>query len=210
MNLPDFQLPVPTNPPDAGSIIGVIFGADWIPVILSALELLRFEELWISPPADLIPQIDELMSRIQNPVIIQPQTYPKFWLHFHKFSLEILGSAVALSSASTLDFASAWFQPDHQQYDQFRFYAPLAAGNHTFSFHGTKSSLAPIISIFCDGNNLGTIDLYASPTQFNATASVTINIPTDGNHQFDIKALSRNALSTDYYVVATAFSITKQ
>jgi len=210
VNQVDFQLPVPTNPPDAGSIIGVIFGADWIPIILSALELLRFEELWLSPPTDIIPQIDELMERIANPVIIQPQAYPRQITHFHKFSLVSMGSAIVGQISSAYEFSTAWYQSAHAVGDRFEFWVNVDAGSYDFSFLGTKSVSAPILTILIDGAAITSIDLYAASPAFNSVVTVTLTFATAGNHKIEGLVSGKNTLANDYFVVCTAFILRKQ
>ena len=209
MNLPDFQLPVPTNPPDAGSIIGVIFGADWIPIILSALELLRFEELWLSPPTDLIPQIDELMERIANPVIIQPQIYPERILHFHKFSEVVTGNGLILVNSTLFDFASAWMQSAAAQYDQFKFKVFLQAGSWVMSFYGSKSNVSPILTVLTDESETFTLDLYNASLLQNQKVSSILTVHSSGNHWIFVQAATRHTSSTGWNVVLTSVGFDK-
>jgi len=209
VNREDFLLPVPSNPPDAGSIIAVQFGADWIPVLLSALELLRFEELWLSPPTDLIPQIDELMGRIANKMIISPQLYPNFITHFHKFSTKLSGNAITLFNSNVFDFATTWWQTPSAQFDTFSFPVFLGAGAYTLSYLGQKSVASPKLDISTDESEVLQLDLYNATTLQNQTVSGTIAIHADGNHLITVQVIAKNALSTGWNVPALGFSFKK-
>ena len=209
MNQQDFLLPVPANPPDAGSMIAVQFGADWIPVILSALELLRFEELWLSPPADIIPQIDELINRMQNTMIISPQVYPKFQLHFHKFSRKLLGSAIALSNNAVWDFSSIWWQFPPALNDRFEFDMMLEAGTYEVTCHGQKGSQQGIVKLTNNDGYITLHDLYNPTTVNNAAVAANMTVVTTGNHLITGEVASRNVSSTNYYAPVTAFGFRK-
>jgi len=198
VNLPDFQLPVPANPPDAGTIIAVQFGQDWIPALLTVLEVMRSENFFVSAPSDIQEQIDELNDRLQNTMIIQPQTYPVSGFHFHCNSQVIAGSAIGYFLLTSNEFNGNWAQTSAVIDNAWRFHMSLAAGTYTVTVRGQKFLGAGKMELSVDGGNSCLIDMYNATTLSDQIMTATLVIDTDGEHVFDAIIHGKNTSSTGY------------
>jgi len=198
VNLPNFQLPVPANPPDAGTVIGVLFGQDWIPAILTVLEILRDENVWLSPPSDIIPQIDELMDRMANPVIIQPQLYPPELTVFQADFFYIHGSNPVWNADSTMYLGGFWTQNPAVIDDEWSINVLCGRSQLDLSIYTLKNNLSGIITITTDEGRSKTVDLYSAAAVKNSHQFVNFVIDTVGNHSINFKMHTKNASSAGY------------
>lgn len=198
MNQRDFLLPVPANPPDAGTAYYVEFGADWIPSILWALDNLRDETIWLSPPSDIIPQIDELIARFQNPLIVGTQIFPAQVTHFHFNSVVDHGNPIAFAVVANDEFGGKWRQNTAALDDEFHFVVPLKAGNCAVVVRANTTTTCGIMTFTTDEGNTCTIDLYSAALVHDNVLSATLTIVAEGNHQINVKMHTKNALATSY------------
>lgn len=209
MNLPDFQLPVPANPPDAGTVIAVQFGQDWIPALLTVLELMRSENFFLSAPSDIQEQIDELNDRLQNPVIISPQVYPAEIWHPHNLSGVVVGGALTAVINTGEMFNGHYAQATPARLDETGFWASLDSGNYHLQWFGLKQASNGIVTVTTDEGSTTTIDLYAATTQLNQFMQVTIAVTTPGNHWISLKMNTKNASSTGYAAPTQGYALAK-
>lgn len=210
MNVPEFQLPVPANPPDAGTAYYCEFGQDWLPIVLTGIEALRNEALWLSPPTDLIPQIDELMARIATAVIVAPQIFP---IQFKMFFDEFIGGGSTslitnLNTSQIYNFfceAAAAANGDTYVYE-----FSCKAGNYTLKTLGITQNSCGKLDYYVDGSLVASgQDWYTATTTFNVVKSLSITIPTDGNHELVIIVNGKNASSVGFRARLTKFWATQ-
>lgn len=204
MNLPDFQMPVPANPPDAGTLIAVQFGQDWIPALLTVLDVLREPEFWLSPPSDIQEQIDELNDRLQNLLIIQPQVFQNEVIHFHRLSKVIFGQPLTtvIDTATMFNFRST--QSPASINDHFRFDAILSARTYNVIVIARTQSAAGIITMTTGEGEVSTFDLYSAVTTSNVEKTSSLVVHNDGILTFDCVMGTKNISSTGYACPITA------
>lgn len=198
MNLPDFQIPVPANPPDAGTVIYVGFNQEWIPALLGVVEILRDENVWLTPPSDIVPQVDELIGRLQDTVIVSPQIFPSENWHFHSESAVLHGNALAWTADNAQMLGGFFSQSAAALDDEFQFNMALKAGIHKMTFFVRTGAGSGIITLTTDEGHSYTIDLYAAATANNVHKTVNVTIDADGNHTFNCKMHTKNASSAGY------------
>lgn len=201
---------MPANPPDAGTLVAVEFGQDWIPALLTVLEIMRQDGFFASAPSDIQEQIDELDNRIQNTMIISPQAYPAEIFHFHCNSFVVTGAAITYINQTVAEFNGYWAQSVAVQDDAWKFPAALKAGTYTVSVRGQKFSGAGKIDLAVDGVNNVLLDLYSATTQNNQVVTASIVVPTDGEHVFDVIIHAKNASSTGYACRINMISLIRQ
>jgi len=87
------------------------------------------------------------------------------------------------------------------QNDQVDYKAYLDAGTYTFVIVATKGSTSAILTLLFDGVSQGTIDLYSASPARNARQTITgISVTTAGLKTISLKAATRNASSTGWYL----------
>jgi hypothetical protein len=100
------------------------------------------------------------------------------------------------------------YNSTNAQNDQIDFKVYLAVGTYTFSLLGANGNLA-IVSILIDGVSVGTIDQYDAGGQaYNKLQQVTgISITTAGLKTISLKAATRNAGATSWWITATTMAL---
>jgi len=96
----------------------------------------------------------------------------------------------------------------NSQNDRVDYKAFLAAGTYTFSILPITNLNRAILTLLFDGVSQGTIDLYTASTGYNATKSITnIIVETAGLKTISLKAATRHASSTGWYLTISSISL---
>jgi hypothetical protein len=198
MNLPDFQLPVPANPPDAGTLIAVQFGQDWIPAILTVLEILRDKNYWHSPPSDIIPQVDELMDRIANFMIISPQLNVRRYFVLPIPTTTISGTGMVWSSNVNQATGGFFTMLTAAQNNAWKIKLSFLKGVVTFDILAAKGVNFGILSVSMPNGDTNTFDCYNATPLYNQALAASYTIAADGDYEVTFKVLAKNATSTGY------------
>ena len=198
MNLPNAQLDVPANPPDAGTIIAIQFSKDWIPALLTALDYLRQPEFFLSPPSDIDQQIDELNDRIQNFVIISPQLFDFGNVYLPFFADMQHGSAQSYIALIGQYFGGIWLQSPAALDDEFSIAVLLPKASSFVTFFGIKTSSSGILTITTDEGHSYTQDFYSTTNVLNVRINFVFPVSVPGIHSISFKMHTKNASSSGY------------
>lgn len=207
MNLPDFQLPVPANPPDAGTMIAVQFGQDWIPALLTVLEVMRGENFFVSAPSDIQEQIDELNDRLQNTLIITPQLFPIRDIHFHINSLITTGGGMVWTIDAAQAFNGYAVQSPALQFDKTHFYMFLEARTYQFQRFGVIGTGQGIMTVKIGSNSPFTMDCYNATQVKNSRLQQNFTLTQSGVVDVTIEMATKNGASAGYSNSVTYFLI---
>jgi len=198
VNLPNAQLDVPANPPDAGTIIAIQFSKDWIPALLTALDYLRQPEFFLSPPSDIDQQIDELNDRIQNFVIISPQLFDKENLYLPFFAGMQHGNAQGYFAVIGQYFGGIWSQNPPALDDEFNILVLLPTASSFVTVFGTKTASSGILTITTDEGHSYTQDFYSAANVLNVRFNFVFPVSAPGMHNINFKVHTKNASSSGY------------
>lgn len=90
-------------------------------------------------------------------------------------------------------------------YDFWRTYVNLVAGTYTFRLHCGLNSDRGIVSVVLNSTTIGTLDLYGGLA--DSLQSITgIVVATSGVYKLELQVNSKNASSTNYYMIWRAAS----
>lgn len=207
----DFLYPVPELPPDEGTLWVVAFNAEWLPIVVDAVDNLQRGSLFDVPPADIEEQVDQLVKLILTPYVCPPTvTTLKRSFVLHQDSKVINGNPISFTVDTGQALNGVWRQSTAAQNDEWSngFYAP--AGNYIIRYLCSKSSASGILYTSIDGILTDNFDMYNASTQLNVVHDITLAIDTDGYHVINGKLSTKNALSSGYVCRITSISIIPQ
>jgi hypothetical protein len=193
-----FPLPVPSSPPDEGDFFYPAFGVQWLPAIIGKLQELKDPTLWLEPPDDLIPQIDELIARMCQVTDIAGSVPSGVALFPHMATL-INGNPVTVTVVTTQEFNLVGAQTAAAVNDRLGWAFPCQAGDFTVRVNGRTFNSAGKVDWYFDGELVATgQDWYSASTVNNVTKTFTITIPEDGIHTLESLVASKHASSSGY------------
>lgn len=99
------------------------------------------------------------------------------------------------------------FNSSNAQNDRIDWNFAVGGGTYKLSFIGVKASSEAIWTILIDGVSAGTLDFYNATTVQNTAASLTGISISRGGHTIGIKAATRNASSTGWFIEIAPFVI---
>lgn len=209
-NVSDFLYPVPTNKPADEPLYVCGFNVDWLPLILDVVDNLQYSDLFDSPPDDITQQVQELLDQLMTPIIISPQAYPSTAWHMHRYSVTLVGNAIAFAAGASTPLGGYWRQSAAALGDQFTFPVFLDAGTYDLFFNWQRSTNSGILTLFLDNavNPFATKDLYGTSLA-DQTAQETLSISEPGLHTITGKVNSKNASSSGYVAFLQDFYFLK-
>lgn len=206
MPIPDFY-PVPLPPPDEGAQHICRIADAWIPVLIGQMQALRDKSKWVSPPDDIVAQIDHFIYQIETEYVM-PQTFGREYFHFHKTSIANNGNAIAEILNSSQAFGIFWRQDAAQILDHFYFTCTLEVGDYIMDICHAKSSGSGKLDVYSpDGFLNTTFDFYNAATQLNQHSIISFSVTDEGEQQFNFIVPGKNASSSGYVINITYIAI---
>ncbi len=95
----------------------------------------------------------------------------------------------------------------HNINDQVNYRFSCSGGTYTFRILGHTNTDMGIATLLIDGVSIGTIDWYAASLTRNVLKDLSGVVLTAGNHILGMKAATKHASSTDYYLNLITISI---
>lgn len=84
--------------------------------------------------------------------------------------------------------------------DEIQYRFTHEKGKYTLNVFGEENSNQAICHVIVDGHEQGTLDMYAAAEAFQIIYTLDITFAVGGTHTISLKAASKNAKSTDYYM----------
>lgn len=134
--------------------------------------------------------------------ILENTSYPKHASRFHHEDTIVTGNAYLSAPDPLNNYNFVTYQSTAAINDLTRGYVNLKAGTYTFSTLGIQNNNGGIQRVLVDDVSVGTIDWYAAVIARNVTSNITsITIPSSGTHKVEFLMDTKNAASSDYYLV---------
>jgi len=104
-------------------------------------------------------------------------------------------------------FYGSYNNSSNAQNDQIDYKVYLDVGTYTFTNLTILDTSRAIITLLIDGGSVGTVDCYAA-TAYNSIKSISgIAITTAGLKTISMKAASRHASATQWYIYSSGISL---
>jgi hypothetical protein len=89
------------------------------------------------------------------------------------------------------------------QFDFWRTYINLISGTYTFRIDYAASVDRGIVTVVLNGSSVGTVDTYAASNSRNIGTITGITISNSANYKVELQMNTKNASSTNYYLIWT-------
>lgn len=133
--------------------------------------------------------------------------FPRRCDFFHRNAIVTAGNALTTSHDANQDLANQSFQNTPALNDAWTHSFWAEAGTYTLRVIGITNSSHGISEIFVDGESNGTMDWYSAGLTYNVARTLTITVRTTGYHVLRGLMGTKNASSSNYFFIATLFSI---
>lgn len=191
-------IPVPANSPLDGTMHVCQFSEDWLPIVTGALNDLLIVSQWDSPPADIIPQVNELMRLIEETVTIPPQVFRSHFSIIWRAVKVGVGNPLAFALNTAFSLNGTWSQTAAAQNDVMTFDALLVKGTYTLHAQGTKTNASGIASWYLHSTLIGQLDWYVGSGATETIQTFTFTLADDSLCVFQAKMATKNSSSSGY------------
>jgi hypothetical protein len=202
----DFRYPVPVTAPDEGTQHTCTFGLAWLPILLDVVDNLQWRGQFEDPPDDMDGQVEKLLEQLVTDTEAGAVNYAtSAFIYPAQTTPDGFAWTGVANSAALL---AGYFQQDSPSVQDFlSFQVPLAAGDYVLSVVHLNAAAGGILTAYHNGGSLGTMDTYHSTTQLNQVNEFSFTVDSDELATFALRVTSKNASSSNYYMLIQSIII---